>query len=393
MIIIENIVLKRRMDVTLTKTNILTFTSISIFLPYMLSGIVLAFLAIYVVANKHTRQLVFLHNSSKLLKLCFAYVLVVPFIYQNWYGLAVGLGMILAIILGMYIRSIMTRVLYERILTLICALSLTSAGYAMIEKLINLIFDGRHSHRIAAVFSHPNYFGTIVGTVIIICAYKVLTNQENKWFYYLVIAINVISMYLCKSMFVWVEVFLGITVLLLVMKKHRLLALWFLGGALGAFCIFVLDLNIIPRLSDVGVTVNLRGQIWRMAIEEIKRAPLFGHGFMSFSYLYDSTYLNKLIPHAHNIYLDMLLNFGVIGTVMFVLYIVKFYGSIIRARFKENDIMITSLVLAVIVAALAHGFTDLTLLWIQTFPLFLIVLSGLGVDEKSKKQRINANIL
>jgi hypothetical protein len=33
----------------------------------------------------------------------------------------------------------------------------------------------------------------------------------------------------------------------------------------------------------------------------------------------------------------------------------------------------------------------LTLLWIQTFPLYLIILSGLGVDEKIKKQCRNAN--
>jgi len=392
-IIIENIALKRRIDVTLTKTNILTFTTFSIFLPYMLSGIILVFIAIYVAINKHTREQILKYNKSRLLKFCFAYVLLVPFIYQNWLGLAVGLGMIMAIILGMYIRSIMTRVLYERVLTMVCTLSLTSAGYAMAEKLINLISDGRHSsQRIAAVFSHPNYFGTIVGTVIIICAYKVLTNQKNTWFYTMVAAINIISMYLCKSMFVWVEVFIGITVLLLVLKKHRLLALWFLGAALGAFLIFVQDFNIIPRLSDVGVTVKLRGQIWRMAIEEIKKAPLFGHGFMSFSYLYDSTYRNQLIPHAHNIYLDMMLNFGVIGTVLFVGYIVKYYGLIIRDRLKEKDIMIISLIFAVTAAALVHGFTDLTLLWIQTFPLFLIILSGLGVNEKSRRQHRKADI-
>ncbi|MHB8130514.1 MAG: O-antigen ligase family protein [Mobilitalea sp.] len=392
-IIIESIALKRRMNITLTKTNILTFSTFSIFLPYMLSGIILVFLAIYVAANKHTRQQILNYNNSKLLKFCLAYVLLVPIIYRNWFGLAVGFGMILAIILGMYIRSVMTRVLYERVLTMICTLSLTSAGYAMTEKLLNLISDGRHSHRIAAVFSHPNYFGTMVGTVIIICAYKVLTNQENKVFYTMVAAINVISMYLCKSMFVWVEIFIGITVLLLVLKKYRLLAFWFLGAALGAFLIFVQNFNIIPRLSDVGVTVKLRGQIWRMAIEEIKKAPWFGHGFMSFSYLYDSTYRNQLIPHAHNIYLDMMLNFGVIGTVMFVGYILKYYGLIIRARIKEKDIMISSLILAVTAAALAHGFTDLTLLWIQTFPLFLIILSGLGVDENSRKQRINTDIV
>lgn len=75
--------------------------------------------------------------------------------------------------------------------------------------------DSRHSHRIASVFSHPNYFGTIVGTVIIIRAYKILTNQGHKLFLYPGWNGNTVSIYLCKSMFVWVEVFIGVTVLLL----------------------------------------------------------------------------------------------------------------------------------------------------------------------------------
>ncbi|MDF2942135.1 MAG: O-antigen ligase family protein [Herbinix sp.] len=336
--------------------------------------------------------MIFVHNGSNMLKLLIAYVIVIPFIYKNWIGLMVGMGMILATILGLFMRSIMTIRLYEKILTLICVLSLSSAGYAMIEKLINIVFDGRHSHRIAAVFSHPNYFGTIIGTVLIICAYKVLTNQEHKWFYFMVAGINVISMYLCKSMFVWVEVFIGIAVLLVVLKKHRLLALWLTGAVIGGFMIFVLDFSIIPRLSDVNVTVRLRQQIWQLAIEQIKASPLFGHGFMSFSYIYDSTYRNRQIPHAHNIYLDMLLNFGVVGTGLFLWYIYKNYVTLIKLRFKEKNSMITSLILAVSVAALVHGFTDLTLLWIQTFPLFMIILSGFGAEEKVKSHQLNSDI-
>jgi O-antigen ligase len=376
------------MDVSLTNTNIITFTTVSIFLPYVLTGIVLAFLSVYIIIKKDTRQRIFVHNGSNTLKLLFAYILVIPFIYKNWIGLAVGVGIILAIILGLFMRSVMTSRLYEKILTLICVLSLTSAGYAMIERLVNIISDSRHSHRIAAVFSHPNYFGTIIGTVIIICAYKILTNQEHKWFYFVVAFINVISMYLCKSMFVWVEVFLGIVVLLVILKKHVLLALWFGAAVLGSFLIFVLDFNIIPRLSDVEVTVRLRGQIWRLAMEQIKASPLFGHGFMSFYYLFNSTYRNRRIPHSHSIYLDMLLNFGVVGTGLFLWFIIKYYVTLIKDRMKENNIMITSLIVAVVVAALAHGATDLTLLWIQTFPLLMIILSGLGAQEKTERHQI-----
>jgi O-antigen ligase len=194
-------------------------------------------------------------------------------------------------------------------------------------------------------------------------------------------------------MFVWVEVFVGIVVLLVVLKKHRLLALWLTAAVVGVFMIFVLDFGIIPRLSDVEVTVRLRQQIWRLAIEQIKATPLFGHGFMSFYYIYDITYRNQPIPHAHSIYLDMLLNYGVIGSGMFLWYLMKNYVSTVKVHFREKNTMITTLIVAVSIAALAHGFTDLTMLWIQTLPLFMIILSGLGADEKYEKNPVRADIL
>lgn len=299
--------------------------------------------------------------------------------------------MIMAMIFGLFMRSVMTKEIYERVLHLICIMSLTSAGYAIFEKLLNLLLDSRHSHRIASVFSHPNYFGTVVGTVIIICAYKLLTNQGNRLFYILVGLVNTVSIYLCKSMFVWVEVFIGVTVLLLMLKYYRLLVLWLTAAVVGGVSIFILKLPIIPRLSDMNVTIYLREQIWALAVRQIKANPLFGHGFMSFSYIYDSSYKNNLIPHAHSIYLDMLMNFGIVGSVLFLWFLFKYYLSLFYTRIKEKNTIITSLILAVSLAALVHGATDLTLLWIQTFPLFLIVMSGLGADEKNGRYHINTD--
>jgi O-antigen ligase len=298
-------------------------------------------------------------------------------------GILVGIGMIMAIIFGLFLRSVMTRELFERQLNLVCVMSLTSAVYAVIEQLTNIIFDGRRSHRVASVFSHPNYFGTIIGTVIIICAYKLLTKQENKVFYSIVAAANVVGMYLCKSMSVWMEVFLGVLVLLVVRKRYKLLALWLSAAVLGLFLIFGLKLDLIPRLSVMETTVGIREEIWRLAINKIIAEPWFGHGFMSFRFLCHAAYRGNAIPHSHNIFLDMLLNFGIVGSALFFLFIIMYYISLLKLRFQEKNVTISSLILAVTVAALFHGLTDLTLLWIQTFPLFLLILSGLGADEKN----------
>jgi O-antigen ligase len=233
------------------------------------------------------------------------------------------------------------------------------------------------------MFFYPNYFGTIISTVIIICAYKVLTRQGKKWFYYVIAFMNMISLYLCESMFAWVEVFLGVAVLLLLLKKHRLLSIWLLMASVASFMIIVLNINIIPRLSQAEVTTESRFKIWEFAIQQIKNSPLFGHGFMSYIYTDKKRHLGDLVPHSHSLYLELLLNFGVVGTGLFLWYFIRYYMSVIKVCFIKKRVLINSLILAVTIAALVHGIVDITLMWIQTLPLFLIILAGLGTSEDS----------
>lgn len=390
--IIENIALKRRVDLSLAGANIVTYTAAAIFMPYVLSTIILLFLAVYILLNKQTRQMVFVHQNANILKLFLAYALIIPFLYVNLIGFATGIGVVLAVIMGLYIRTIMTARLFERTLNLICYFSLTSAGYAIIEKITYMIDHGNNNHRISAVFYHPNYFGTIVGMVIIICAYKVLSRQYHSWIYYMIAGINVVSMYLCKSMFVWVEVFIGVAVLLVIYKRHRLLAVWLYAAAIAGMLVLLFGVNLIPRLYDLEVTVRLRQHIWEQAWKQILHAPLIGHGLYSFIFLFDTSYHNQIIPHAHSIYLDSVLNFGLIGTGIILWYFVNFYKTVIMKCCKDHNKRITPLILAVTAAALVHGATDITLLWVQTLPLFLFILSGMGSFEKGKYSLAKANL-
>jgi len=299
-------------------------------------------------------------------------------------GLATGAAVILGLVLGLFIRAVMTGELYERILTLICNTSITSTGVAILELLFNYIYDGRINRRISSVFFHPNYFGTVVATVIIICAYKILTSKKNRINYIIIGSLNLISLYLSMSMFAWIEVFIGILIMLAVLHRHRLLALWVLAACLGAFLIFGLDLALLPRLSVADVTLRMRQQIWEQAIISIKESPLLGHGFMSYGFLFGVIYGGGLVVHAHNVVIDMLLNFGIIGSLVFSYYFIRYYYDLLkdwignRAGRKAHV-----LIFAVSAAAFVHGMTDITLLWIQTLPLFLIILSGYGREKNT----------
>ncbi|HHV08909.1 MAG TPA: O-antigen ligase family protein [Clostridiales bacterium] len=378
----QNVAIKRRMDTILTGENIITYAAVSIFLPYVLTAIILIFLAVYILVNRQTRQLVFVHAGSNFLKMFCLYAVTIPVLYGNWKGMATGIGFALALVLGLFLRSVMTRERYERTLTLICSLSLTSAGFAFFEAFLNFVNHDGHIHRISAGFSHPNYFGSVAAAVIVVCAYKVFTSHESKFYFCLIAVANIISLYLCKSMFAFIEVFIGILVLLAVLKKKKLLALWLSAAVILGAMIFFFRVGLIPRLSDVEITVRLRQNIWRLAIRQIKEDPFFGHGFMSFDYLFDTVIRSRQVAHAHNIYLDMLLNFGVVGSLLFLGYFARYYLSVSFAWITDKRNVPAALILAITAANLVHGATDLTLLWIQTFPLFLIILSGQGAQEQ-----------
>ncbi len=389
-IIIENkAAISRQLDESLTYTNIIIITVISIFLPYIFAGIILVGLGIYLVSNKQTRKIIFSQKYSKYIVAFFTFYLLEALYFGNWFGVGAGFGLILAIIIGFFQRSFMTEELYERILTLVCILSITSSSCAITQKfIISMVDDSFNYDRISAMFLHPNYFGTITATVIIICAYKILTNQDMKWLYYMVGIMNVISIYLSESMFAWVEVFIGIAVLLLIMKRFRLFFLWMCAGVVAGYSILVLNVNLIPRLSDAGETFRLRLNIWKFAIKQIFLSPFLGHGAMSCAFL--SYARGNLIPHSHSIYLDTLMNFGIAGTLLIVLYFIKYYISVIKLCLKEKKTMITSLILAVSAAAFVHGITDVTLFWIQTLPLFIFILSGTGAYCNRNKKYITA---
>ena len=380
---------KQERDNLFSETLIVILIAAAVFFPYIISGIVLISLAIYIILKRQTRKLILIHEGSKVLLLFCAFAFFVGAIYKNWIGLAVAFGFTLAFVLGLYLRSVMTRNLFERVLTMICVLSLMGTVYALVEKFVFPYFGmGNGDNRASAMFFYPNYFGNIISIVIIICAYKVLTRQGKKWFYYIIAFMNVISLYLCESMFAWVEIFLGVAVLLFLLDMHRLLALWLLMATVASFVIIVLDVNIIPRLSQAEVTTEIRFKIWDFAIKQIKEAPLFGHGFMSFLYTDTEQQLGFLVPHSHNIILELLLDFGIVGTVLFLWYFVKYYITLIKTHLSQDKTWITSLIFAISAAAMVHGLVDLTLMWIQTLPLFLFILAGLGAYEKTSPTKL-----
>ena len=136
--------------------------------------------------------------------------------------------------------------------------------------------------------------------------------------------------------------------------------------------------ELFPRLNETAPTINGRLEIIKQVVVEIKEYPVFGRGFLStwFSNIRAGAN-NDRMWHAHNIILECLISFGYVGTSLIGITFFLIFRRLGKAHEKQKDTFgISSFVIAVVSAALAHAMVDMTILWVQTGLLAAITIGG-----------------
>ena len=103
---------------------------------------------------------------------------------------------------------------------------------------------------------------------------------------------------------------------------------------------------------------------------------------MGYYHIYANYPGSYATTHCHNLLLDLLLNFGVVGTVFPIWFIVGYVKRAICCRNAQTKLQQTSLILAALAALVVHATVDLTFLWIQTGLLYCLILGGIGGEER-----------
>lgn len=115
--------------------------------------------------------------------------------------------------------------------------------------------------------------------------------------------------------------------------------------------------------------------MWLTAVKMIEAKPLLGHGLGTFMLNY-SNYMPKdytEIVYAHNCYLQMAAEIGIIGLIIFMLVISSFFLSSIYKLKKTEDGIIKNIHLGIlggILAFLVHSFFDTNLYSLSLMSLF-----------------------
>ena len=128
------------------------------------------------------------------------------------------------------------------------------------------------------------------------------------------------------------------------------------------------------RTKDVS-SLTGRLPLWELLLESVEEKPLIGHGYLAFwdkdriEFLSDQ--LKWEVPHGHNMYIDVLLDGGIVGLaiyamIFFVAIMVAGYRSVM---FNDRD---ATLVFGFLTFAIVHGFAE-SLFKLPTFLLFMLL--------------------
>nr|WP_319488518.1 O-antigen ligase family protein [uncultured Caproiciproducens sp.] len=359
--------------------------TVSIFAPFYLSVVTTCGIAVMTMMNCKKRTKAFTSPYSKYL-LGF---LIIPFFvsatYNNYWGMLYAIVILAAVTCGFYVRSVMTRQLFDQVMDLSCLASIWCALIAIFQKIT--AYGAAPRYRPTSAFHNANCYGMMIEFIVIIAIYRIFTKAKNRNFYLAVIAINFIGLYLCASLSAFLATACAIMTILIMKSRYKLAA----GLVLGAVTFILVSLafpSIFPRgLEAIDSTFDQRISIWTTAIRGIIRHPFFGTGALSYQMICEQLGGYKTY-HCHNLLLDTLLNFGFVGLGAIGVY-VMIQLKLLSLRFKSNlckDMNI--LFVAAMVAVTVHGLTDVTILWIQTGMMFILVFSSTGIGSEYLERKL-----
>jgi O-antigen ligase len=357
----------------------------SLFAPFYLSVVTTCAIAIMTMMNCETRTKAFSAPYTKFL-LGF---LIIPFFvsatYNNYWGMVYAIMIIAIVICGFYIRSVMTRQLFNNMMDLACIASVWSTLIAVYQKVT--AYAVAPSYRPVSVFHNANCYGMMIEFIVIICMYRIFTNARFKNFYLAVIGVNLVGLYLCASVSAFIAMSFAVITMLFLKGRYKLI------GALLLFAAAVVMLgiafpSIVPRgLEAIDSTCEQRMSIWSTAIKGIQQHPLLGTGALSYQMICDQFGGYKTY-HCHNLLLDTLLNFGFVGLAAIGLYAITQLRLLVL-RFKNNICSnMNILLVAALLAIAVHGLTDVTIFWIQTGMLFMLMFSSTGIGSEYLERKL-----
>lgn len=268
------------------------------------------------------------------------------------------------------------------ILVTICSSALYSVLYLFGPQGFGWLFS---SYRISALtFGNTSFAAMYLFGAFMLAIYYVLQAHHRRWWMYLLPVLIVINPALFHG-YVWRGDFshgflgeakassivallslamLGVVWSISKIKNTQLrekvsIGLFLLGvmAAIGA-SVSLLSPNGLIREAYLEISTAARPLVWEISEKAIAERPLFGWGGDNFERVFEQHFDNRLLQNeygneawfdrAHNIYIDQLVDNGIVGLVFYLLVYAVLAGTLLytalRAKSK-NDALLASLLL------------------------------------------------
>ncbi|HEU6754527.1 TPA: O-antigen ligase family protein [Streptococcus pneumoniae] len=375
-----------------SKELILLGIILSIFLPFYLFVVVLCLYIISLIFTGDMKSILQKMGEHPMLLLFLSYSTVISILAQNWMGLVASVGMFLFTIFFLHYQSILSHKFFRLILQFVLFGSVLSAAFASLEhfqivKKFNYAFLSPnmqvwHQNRAEVTFFNPNYYGIICCFCIMIAFYLFTTTKLNWLKVFCVIAgfVNLFGLNFTQNRTAFPAIIAGAIIYLFTTIKNWK-AFWLSIGvfAIGLSFLFSSDLGV--RMGTLDSSMEERISIWDAGMALFKQNPFWGEGPLT--YMHSCPRIHAPYhEHAHSLYIDTILSYGIVGTILLVLSSVAPVRLMMDMSQESGKRPIIGLYLSFLTVVAVHGIFDLALFWIQSGFIFLLVMCSIPLEHR-----------
>lgn len=375
-----------------SKELILLGIILSIFLPFYLFVVVLCLYIISLIFTGDMKSILQKMGEHPMLLLFLSYSTVISILAQNWMGLVASVGMFLFTIFFLHYQSILSHKFFRLILQFVLFGSVLSAAFASLEhfqivKKFNYAFLSPnmqvwHQNRAEVTFFNPNYYGIICCFCIMIAFYLFTTTKLNWLKAFCVIAgfVNLFGLNFTQNRTAFPAIIAGAIIYLFTTIKNWK-AFWLSIGvfAIGLSFLFSSDLGV--RMGTLDSSMEERISIWDAGMALFKQNPFWGEGPLTYMHSYPRIHA-PYHEHAHSLYIDTILSYGIVGTILLVLSSVAPVRLMMDMSQESGKRPIIGLYLSFLTVVAVHGIFDLALFWIQSGFIFLLVMCSIPLEHR-----------
>lgn len=250
-------------------------------------------------------------------------------------------------------------------------------------------------------FVNRNHYAGLIGMLIPLGLGVAFTrsSRERKILFGFLSLIMAVSLFLSLSRGGIISFFAGITIfaLFVLLNRFKSKRIWVsLGTFLFVLFLYLLYLGIDPiieRFYSTDITTEDRLVIWSGTLKAFKDFYLTGSGlgtFMNVFSLYFPEGIHGLYDHAHNDYLEFILEAGVIGSALLILFLSFFIRCMKRGNWSGDNGIIKISLISSMTSIAVHSIFDFNL-HIPSNALMLSAIFGMAVAasriDRYKEQR------